>query len=168
MAYIDHFKHADDVITELNKYVPSITDQLIKSKYVGFVSVVAVTVYELAIKEIFIEFANKKHKVLGKFTEAYFDRINGRVKIKVIKDEYISKFGDKYVQKFSKKIDEKKTEFLKANRRDFYSSYTNLIIWRNDFAHEGKINQNATYEEVILAYEDGKEVIHCLANCMVR
>lgn len=168
MAYTDHFKHADDVINELNKYVPSITDQLIKSKYVGFVSVAAVTVYELAIKDIFIEFANKKHKVLGSFTEAFFDRINGRIKIKIIKDDYISKFGNKYVRNFSKKIDEEKENFLRVNRRDFNTSYSNVITWRNDFAHEGKINQNATYEEVVLAYEDGKQVIHCLANSMVR
>ena len=54
------------------------------------------------------------------------------------------------------------------NRRDFCSSYSNIIIWRNTFAHEGKLNTTATYAEVIQAYQDGKEVIHSLADAMTR
>nr|VFK40809.1 MAG: hypothetical protein BECKSD772F_GA0070984_10748 [Candidatus Kentron sp. SD]VFK46531.1 MAG: hypothetical protein BECKSD772E_GA0070983_10758 [Candidatus Kentron sp. SD] len=42
------------------------------------------------------------------------------------------------------------------------------ITWRNDFAHEGKINTTATLNEVVSAYEDGKEIIHCLAETMRR
>ena len=52
MPYLDHFQHADDVVTHLNSVVPTIPDPLLRAKYVGFVSVAAVTVYELAIKEI--------------------------------------------------------------------------------------------------------------------
>ncbi len=168
MAYIDHFQHADDVVNHLNTIVPTITDPLLKAKYVGFVSVVAVTVYEMAIKDIFIEFAHKKHKVLGNFTESYFDRINGKIKLKIIRDEYIKRFGIKYKTRFQRKLDERAREYLRVNHRDIKNSYANLIIWRNDFAHEGKINITATYEEVVQAYEDGKEIIHCLAACMTR
>ncbi len=168
MTYTDHFLHADDIVTHLNGIVPTITDPLLAAKYVGFVSVSAVTVYELALKEIFIEFARKKHKILGHFTESYFNRINGRIKLKVIKDDYISKFGNKYIIKFQKNIEKKSSDYLRLNRRDIRSSYANLIMWRNDFAHEGKINSTTTYNEVIQAYEDGKEVIHCLAESMTR
>lgn len=64
MPYVDHFQHADNVVEHLNGIVPTIADPLLQAKYLGFVSVVAVTVYELAIKTIFIEFAQHKHKVL--------------------------------------------------------------------------------------------------------
>ncbi|MCF6210719.1 MAG: hypothetical protein L3K24_08645 [Gammaproteobacteria bacterium] len=168
MTYTDHFLHADDVIAHLNSIVPSITDPLLLPKYVGFVSVAAVTVYELAMKDIFIDFARKKHKVLGNFTEAYFDRINGRIKLKIIKEDYIGKFGRKYQIKFQKNIEKKSKEYLQINHRDIRSSYANLITWRNEFAHEGIINSTTTYDEVIKAYEDGKEVIHCLAESMTR
>jgi hypothetical protein len=168
MAYSDHFKHADDIITHLNGIVPTVTDPFLSAKYVGFVSVAAITVYELAIKEIFIEFANNKHKVLGHFVETFFDRINGKIRISVIKDEYIKKFGAKYQDRFKKNLESSSKNYLQTRRRDFRSSYSNLIIWRNDFAHEGRINGTTTYHEVVQAYEDGKEVIHCLAMSMTR
>lgn len=168
MAYTDHFQHADDIVAHLNGIVPTIVDPLLKAKYVGLVSVAAVTVYELAVKEIFIEFANNKHKVLGCFTEAFFDKINGRIKIKVINDDYIAKFGKKYQQKFKKNLELTAKLYFKNNHRDIKNSYTNLITWRNDFAHEGRINGTTTYPEVVQAYQDGKEVIRCLALSMNR
>lgn len=168
MSYTDHFKHADDIIAHLNGVIPTVTDPLLTAKYVGFVSVAAVTVYELAIKDIFIDFANNKHKILGNFTETFFDKINGRIKIAVIKDDYIKKFGTKYLDKFQKNLVKRSTAYLNTNRRDIKSSYSNLITWRNDFAHEGRINGTTTYSEAVQAYEDGKEVIHCLAMSMKR
>ena len=168
MGYKDHFKHADDLVTHLNGVVPGITDPLLQAKYVGFVSVAAVTVYELGLKEIFTTFATKKHQVFGNFTEAYFYRINGRIRIKDIAKEYIPRFGDKYEKRFSKQMEKKARQFLRANGRDFRAAYGNLITWRHDFAHVGRFSTTATYPEVIRAYEDGKEVIHSVAEAMVR
>ncbi len=168
MPYIDHFHHADNVVAHLNGIVPDITDPLLKAKYLGFVSVAAVTVYELAIKTIFIDFAQKKHKILGCFTESYFEKINGRIKIKIIKEEYIKRFGNKYQVRFQNNLEKKARDYFQVHHRDIKNSYSNLITWRNDFAHEGKINTTATYNEAVQAYEDGKEVIHCLAASMTR
>lgn len=166
MTYTNHFQHADDIVAHLNTVVPALQDPLLQAKYVGFVAVAAVTVYELAIKEIFQEFGTKKHKVLGTFVESHFARINGRIKLKVIKDDYVEKFGDKYKKRFVRNLDKDFAEFMSRNKRDILNSYTNLIIWRNEFAHEGRFNTNATYDEAIQSYEDGKEVIHCLARSM--
>jgi hypothetical protein len=141
---------------------------LLSAKYVGFVAVASVTVYEVAIKEIFITFAKDKHKVLGAFTESYFNRINGKISIDVVKKDYIKRFGPKYLEKFEKKLNFTTKAYLLANGRDIKNSYSNLITWRNDFAHAGSINATATYAEVVQAYEDGKEVIRCLAETMVR
>jgi hypothetical protein len=168
MAYVARFQHADDVIAHLNSVVPSIVDPLLAAKYVGFVSVAAVTVYEMAIKDIFFDFAGKKHLVLGNFVEAHFKRINGRIKLDIIKREYVSGFGARYVRRFQGNLDAATGAYLRANHRDIMNSYNNIIVWRNDFAHEGKINSTTTYGEVVQAYEDGKEVIHCLAASMVR
>lgn len=110
----------------------------------------------------------KKHKVLGCFIENHFDRINGRITIDTIKKEYIKRFGMKYLYKFEKKLACASADYLHVNCRDIKSSYSNLIIWRNDFAHSGKINATSTYAEVVQAYTDGKEVIRCLAETMSR
>jgi len=147
--------------------VPEIADPLLKAKYVGFVAVAAVTVYELAIKEIFIEFARKRHRVFGDFTESYFERINGRIKLDEIKGEYIRRFGSEYKREFQSRLKERAEKYFQDNHRDIVISYENLIVWRNEFSHTGEINTTATYEEAVQAYEDGKEVIHCLASCMM-
>ena len=72
MGYDSHFIYADDFINHLDIALPATTDPFIKSRYIGFLAITAVTVYELALKEIFIDFANKKHKVLGTLTRSYF------------------------------------------------------------------------------------------------
>lgn len=168
MAYHDHFKLTDDVIAHLDTVVGGIHDPFIASRYVGFVAVAAVTVYELAIKDIFCEFGEAKHRVLGSFTRSYFDRINGRIKIKIIHEDYISRFGDKYVERFKRKIEATEKKSLSELGISVRSSYSNIITWRNEFAHDGKIPTNATYEEVTKSYEAGKKVIACLAEAMHR
>lgn len=168
MSYLNSFKHADDVIAHLNTVIPTITDPMLQAKYTGFAAVAVITVYEIAIKEIFINFAKKKHKILGNFTESYFDRINGRIKINVIKEDYISRFGSKYVNKFSLKLKKEADTYLISHRRDIQTSYANLILWRNNFAHEGRLNATASYQDVVNAYNDGKEVIRCLHEVMNR
>ena len=166
MSYKVHFSHADEVIKHLSSILPSVNDPFLKAKYVGFVSVAAVTVYELAIKSIFLDFSKNENKILNCFTEKYFERINGRIKIKAIQDDYLTKFGDIYLNSFNKEIEISKINFLKTNKRDFQSAYKNLIEWRHQFAHQGTINTTATFEEVVQAYEDGKFVIECLASVM--
>jgi hypothetical protein len=168
MAYGAHFQLADDYISHLDQVISGLTDPFIKSRYTGFLAVSAVTVYELAIKTIFCDFAQGKHKVLGSFTNAYFARINGRIKVQIIRDEYITKFGDKYLKRFDKRLTARELHILQTQGDSVRASYGNIITWRNGFAHEGIIPATATYDEVKKAYQLGKHVIHCLAESMKR
>lgn len=166
MTYLTHFQLADDVITHLDSVVGSIADPFIQSRYIGFVAIASATVYELAIKDIFCGFSEKKHKVLGSFVNSYFERINGRIKTRIIKQDYIPRFGDKYLKKFKRNIDKKEKEYLRNQGVSILSSYNNVIEWRNQFAHEGQIPSTVTYAEITKAYKTGKAVIECLAESM--
>ena len=166
MSYRKNFQLADDMINHLNTVIYNITDPFITSRYVGFVSVAAVTVYELAIKEIFYEFSTKKQKIFGSFVQSYFRRINGRIKTKMIRENYIPRFGDKYVRRFKRKIDEAERRIFNSQRKSIKSCYNNVIVWRNQFTHQGEIPSTPTYQEVIESYEVGKEIIRCLAETM--
>jgi hypothetical protein len=168
MAYNDHFKLADDMISHLNTVINGIPDPFISSRYIGFVAVSAVTVYELAIKDIFCTFARQKHKVLGDFADSYFNRINGRIGLDVIRKDYIKRFGEKYMDRFKAKADDAEKSSLRNTGRSIKSSYHNIIEWRNQFAHEGQIPTTVTYQEVIDSYESGKEIIVCLSQTMRR
>ncbi len=59
MSYVTHFQHADDIVAHLDTVVPLLSAPLLSAKYMGFVAVASVTVYEVAIKDIFISFAKK-------------------------------------------------------------------------------------------------------------
>ncbi len=168
MAYQVHFKLADDMISHLNSVIGGFTDPFVTSRYVGFVAVAAVTVYELAIKEIFCEFAQNKHKVFGNFVDKHFDRINGRIKLDIIRRDYLPRFGNKYLQRFEKKIKKADERSIRAREGSIQTAYGNIIIWRNKFAHEGKIPSTPTYLDVTKAYDTGKAVIDCLAETMRR
>lgn len=168
MGYVDHFRLADDYIAHTNVIVNNIADPFIKQRYVGFITISAVTVYELAVKELLIDFAKKKHKVFGTVIENLYDKINGRIALRELKDTHIRRFGKKYIDRFHVKLELKENEFLKLYGRSIKSSYGNIITWRNAFVHEGHVPINASYSESIRAYEDGKEVIHALSGSMVR
>lgn len=168
MAYSDHFKLTDDLVAHLDPILLGLNDPFIESRYTGFLSLSAVTVYELAIKEIFREFAKRKHKVLEHFTVLYFERINGRIKVPDIKREYVKKYGTQYIARFEKQLESCEHRFLKDQGVSVSTAYGNLVTWRNGFAHEGQLPGNATYGEARKSYELGKEVIHCLARAMRR
>jgi hypothetical protein len=166
MTYQNHFKLADDFVSHVNIVVQGISDPFISSRYIGFISVSAVTVYELAIKEIFCTFADQEHKLLGNFVQSHFKRINGRIRLNEIKADYVPRFGKDYVDKFNLKIDNAELAILKNSNRSIKSSYDNIITWRNQFAHDGQVPATVTYQEVIDSYFAGKEIIHCLSKAM--
>ncbi|MGG6318637.1 HEPN domain-containing protein [Stenotrophomonas geniculata] len=168
MNYAQHFQHADDVIEHLTPLVAAERNPLLEARYTGFLTVAAVTTYELAIKNIFISFAQSKHKVPGSFTESHFNRINGKIKLRIVKDDYVLRFGKQYLDRFNRKLDECGRKYYIDNKLDIVSSYGNLVVWRNDFAHEGRIRANSTFLETAHAYTAGKEVIRCLAESMRR
>jgi hypothetical protein len=157
---------ADDFIAHLESTVMPIADPFLQSRYNGFVAVSAVTVYELAISDILVSFASRKHRVLGAFVSSYFSRLNGRIRLKHIREDYIKRFGGKYLDSFDQNLEEIEQCFLHSKKVSPKNAYSNLITWRNEFAHEGRIPSNATYEEIRDSYQFGKNIIHCLSQTM--
>lgn len=168
MNYEQHFKLVDDYLAHLDQVLQGTTDSFVRSRYTGMLAVGATTVYELAIKTILIEFARKKHVVFGSFVERHFARLNGRIMLKDLNEEHLKRFGGQYGDRFKKKLEKVEGTRLRAGDGSVKSSYGNIITWRNEFAHEGRVTSNATYEEAKRAYELGKEVVRCLADAMKR
>lgn len=166
MPYQNRFVATDGLIAHLNPIVITITDAAIKANYAGFLSVSAVTVYELAIKDIFSEFASNKHKVFGNFVGEHFYRINGRITIKDLKDTHIKHFGEKYYKKFEANLKKRENIVFSTTRKDIRGSYGNLIHCRHNYVHNG--SPTLTFEEVLENYDIGKEVIHSLNDAMKR
>lgn len=167
--YSQHLDHADDVIEHLrDAVIPSVNDPELEQKYAGFASVVAVTAYELSIKSIFIKFAHEENQAFGDFVEESFSKINGRIALGDIKGFHIQKFGEKYKNQFKEETEKKFAEYRETSDGDIKTSYDNLIEWRNHFVHNGQIPSMVSYNDVVDAYKNGKEVIHCLGKTMTR
>ncbi|MGD0282299.1 MAG: HEPN domain-containing protein [Dissulfurispiraceae bacterium] len=166
MLYTDRFRATDNLIAHLTTVVGLITDTEIKANYAGFLSVSSVTVYELAIKDIFCEFAAKKHRVFGTVIEKRFEKINGQIQISDLKGKHIKLFGDKYLRKFKQKLQAKESSFLSTSRISISADYGNLITCRHKYVHTG--SPTLTIDEVIDYFKNGKEVLHCLNEAMKR
>ncbi len=166
MAYADRFIPTDNLVAHLTPYLLTVHDAAILSSYAGFLSVSAITVYELAIKDIFNDFATKKHSVFGHFIEKHLSQINGRIKISDLRGNQVKSFGDKYLRKFDTSLDAKEADALRRLRASIKTSYDNLLVCRHRFVHGG--NATMTHTEVIDSYNLGKEVIHSLHDSMRR
>lgn len=167
MRYTSYFASADQTIGHLATLVGAL-DPLLQMQYSGFAAISAVTVYELAIKEIFLEFASKKSRVFGHFVDQHFKRINGRIGVSDLRNQHLPRFGEKYIKNFDKLMKKAEDEFLLLHGQSIKGSYGNLITWRHEFAHEGRVPTNATFNEVQLSYDRGKKVIEVLATALVR
>ena len=166
--YVQRFNDADRFLSHLDSMIAHVHDPLVRQQYVGYVSVSAVTAYELAFKDIIFKFSEKKHRALGELTRSMFEKVNGQIKLSDIKKRHIIRFGEKYTQRFNSILLERESNSLKERSISIVSSYGNIITWRHDFAHTGKAPSTTTYEEVKRAYQVGKEVFSCLEAAMVR
>lgn len=145
--------------------VVAIPDPLDQKPYAGLAAVVAFAAYELAIKDIFINFAEKKNKVFGAYVRSHFGRINGRINPEVLID-YVSRFGDKYKNRFAKRTLASQKSYMRLHKKSIHDCYCNLLAWRHAFVHQGEMPYTTTYLEVLDTYKTGKEMIHCLAGTM--
>lgn len=166
MPYTDRFIPTDSLITNLRPTIAAVTDAAILANYAGFISVSAITVYELAIKDIFNDFSSKKHKVFGVYTQNHFSRINGQIFIRDLTGKHIISFGEKYRNNFNKILQEREKHELIIHAYSITNSYSNLIQCRHDFVHRG--TPTLTVTEVMNFYDYGKVVIQCLDGAMKR
>ncbi len=163
-----HFQIADDYIEYVDGVMNAMGDDFIRSRYLGFVIVSAVTVYEISAKEIIFNFARKKHKVFGEFMEARFQRTNAKIQIDDLKNDFVRKFGVKYEKRFTKKLDTLESRTLLSERSSVKGAYKNLINWRHSFVHTGAAPNTTNYEEIKKFYNLGKNVLICLDETLTR
>jgi hypothetical protein len=168
MDFEQHFQMADDYIDHVDQSIADLADGFIQSRYLGFTIVSAVTVYEIAAKDIIFDFTRKKHKVFGEFTEKRFDRFNVRIQINQLRDDFVHNFGDRYERRFVKKLNEMEDKLLASERLSMKGAYKNLITWRHAFVHAGEAPTTTNYDEVKKSYHLGKNVLRCLAQSLVR
>lgn len=168
MSHTARFVVSDQYVQHVDSVIGTIQDPLIRSRYAGFLAVTAVTVFELAFKDIVFDFAEKKHIVFGNHLRASYDKLNGRISLSDIRNNHIARFGEKYKTRFDKRLAKKEKQSLTSGGGSIKSSYGNLVTWRNGFVHGGELPSTATFEEARRNYFLSKELFACLEDCLVR
>lgn len=162
MPFRKSFLLADELVKHLTTLAATEKDLQVLAVYSGFVSVSAVTVFELALRGVFIRFATQRDPAFGAFMEASLARVNGRIRLADIQDQYLKRLGGRSSARFARLIDRAELLSLRKSGRSVKSSYSNLLTWRHEFAHQGRPPSTTTFSEACDSYELGKVVIDCL------
>lgn len=159
--YTDFFTKSDTVISHLKSVAQSQQLQF-QPDYSGFICIIAVATYEMAIKNIFFEFCNKQHVIFGEFFNSKFSKLNGNISIDRIKSNFLVHFGQRYTSDFDEILDYENKIIIKQYGSDIINSYKNIITLRHSFAHSASFTYNTSLNDVYNYYIYGKYVIQCL------
>lgn len=162
MEYTDIFKDVDNLIVDIHSQIKKLSPTL-QANLAGFFAVRAITVYELAIKYIIENYAASKDRDFGEYITNVYSHLNGRIGIDNLKRD-LKKFGECYKSKFEKKLKQKEDIFIKKTGDNISFCYSNLLMCRHCYVHEGKIT--LTINESINDYKMGKHVIAVLYETM--
>jgi len=157
------FTDSDSFIEHLSTVVQDTGDNYLASRYVGFIAVASITIYEITVKKLLKDFAKDRDPMLGNFAAITFDRINAQIKRDDIV-RYLKYFGDDYANRFKELVNQKEDEL--AREGSLKASYANLLTWRHEFVHAGNLPNQATFEEAVKSYKLGKEVVIALAEVL--
>ena len=157
------FADSDDIIKTLQKLLngASAGD---KAKFVGFVSVCAVTKYELGIKKIINGYADSKHVEFGIFVSKYLSRLNGRINLGDLRGLLKDYFDAQCIKKFDIELEKIEKNILQKKKLSVGASYKNLILCRHNYVHSDILT--LSFQESIQDYNLGKYVIKALSRAM--
>lgn len=159
----DFFADSDSFIEHIRGAANNIEDDYVTSRYVGFVAVSAITIYEVNVKQLLQSFGARMHPMLGNFASITFKKLNARIGRDDI-EKYLGHYGEDYVAGFREVVNAKERE--REQEGSVKGSYKNLLTWRHQFVHAGTLPNQATFDESLRAYELGKEVVNALSDIL--
>jgi|JI8StandDraft_2_1071088.scaffolds.fasta_scaffold21022_3 hypothetical protein len=165
MPYNTHFRLVDDVSLHFDTTVAGV-DPFLRSRYVGFYAVASAAVVELAVKDIFVDFATSHGKLFGDYCRAKYERINGKVGFDDLCKDHLRPFGQSYVKRFKRIVRMADYHFLKVHNYSVKKSYETLFVCRHSFAHEGIVPEQISFDDVKRGYSSGKVMLACLDRAL--
>lgn len=165
MPYTVHFRLVDDVSLHFDQAVANV-DPFLRSRYVGFYAVASAAVVELAVKDIFVEFAASHGTLFGNYCRTKYERINGKVGFDDLCKEHLKPFGMTYVKRFKRIV--RAVDYRYMTKRNFSvkKSYETLFTCRHSFAHEGLVPEQISFDDVKQGYACGKVILACLERAL--
>jgi RiboL-PSP-HEPN len=162
MAFNAHLQKVEELAANVvrNAPAPGVATDSFRADLAGFLAVAYAAAFEESVKEIFVSFAQQQHTILHKMVLTKFDRINGKIRIEVIKSEYLLPFGEQFRDAFSTELQREEKQMLITEGQSITTCYTDIINWRHAFAHA--LERQTTLEAVQASYSVAKKVVEIL------
>lgn len=163
-----HFSKIDALIVEIDALVPAGNGYQavsFRADLAGLLVVAIAATYETCVKEILFTYANGRHIDFGAFASRNYDRLNSRVKIQDL-EGYCELFDPAIKKRFQARLSARKASILKRTKENIGTSYSQILLWRHDFAHAW--NKNTTIEEAARTHRFGKRVIYTFDDAFNR
>lgn len=156
------YRQVDLLIFKMDELMAgSSVDPFLESHFAALVTVVSVAAFERRIKDIFCDFGASQNSTFGLYVKNDLGRINGRISIKSLKEQYLNKFGKKYIEGFKSELDILKNDALSNGQPNPAEFYDSLISARHNFVHELNVKL-PKYKEVKEFYLAGVTIISAL------
>jgi hypothetical protein len=163
----ERFRLIESIISDTDRFVdPELTSfQAIRFRAnVGNLCIVSfVSSYENCIKDIMVEFAEKRDSLFGHFVRNRFQRINGQIKIEKLR-EYSGQFGGNVRSDFIGRLDAIRSRVSRSSQQDICRVYDDLISRRHAIVHGGA--SPVTIEEATRMHNLSKRVVFAFAAAL--
>jgi hypothetical protein len=154
-----HFNRIEQLVAEMRQFVPSdvVGAAQFRADLAGLLVVSMAASYENCVRETLVTFAGGHHAAFGTFTSNNYKRLNSRISISDLY-QYAGIFDDGVRERFKTLLGQRKRKIDARIGKNIESSYSQILSWRNDFAHSGV--RNTTIEEAMVTHRLAKRVLY--------
>lgn len=162
----EHFAKVERLAQDMQIYAPisNIAAGTFRANLAGLLIVNMCSTYETCVKEIIINFAERKHAAFGAFATKNYAKLNSRINVPDLY-KYAKLFDGELAEKFKENLRRKRARINQRTGKDICQSYEQILSWRHDFAHAGI--HNTTIEEALKFHNLGKRVLYIMDEAFV-
>jgi hypothetical protein len=146
-------------VAEMRQFVPTdlIEAAQFRADLAGLLVVSMAASYENCVKETLVTYATNRHVAFGNFATNNFSRLNSRISLSDLYG-YAKTFDSGVYDRFGLLLDRRKKLIDKRLGKSIVESYSQILNWRNSFAHAG--TRNTTIEEAVATHRLAKRVLY--------
>jgi hypothetical protein len=156
-------ERVDQLALEMQKFVPTGTKGAdgFRADLAGLLVVSIAAAYEDCVKRTLVEHAAVRHMDFEEFSERNFSTLSSRIRIDDLR-KYARLFGGKTDSRFKENLHRKKDPISKRTGVNIETRYSQLLRWRNAYAHGGI--KHTTIAEAMIFHRYGVRVIFAFSE----
>jgi hypothetical protein len=154
-----HLNRIEQLVAEMRQFVPIdlVGAAQFRADLAGLLVVSMAASYESCVKETLVTYATNHHAAFGNFATNNFAKLNSRISLSDLYG-YAKTFDSSVHDRFGQLLDRRKKLIDRRLGKSIVESYSQVLNWRNAFAHAGI--RNTTIEEAIVTHRLAKRVLY--------